>query len=262
MQGIPPELRNQIYGLVVAIPTDNRIILGRKLAQAAKKLEYDGDVREQALSTVVQHPLSMTCRQIRAEFQSGFQDAYTRSQSQSYEFVVNNFDIEQLKLFEELEHARHVKRLILVKSPTQLSRDLELAWLSKVPFKLRFQMDCNVVASAAALQNFEELCRRGERCYSIVNEENNLVLVEEFTMTFEYCDQLTGVVVESRSMTVSQAEEAFNFLARSTKGTFQWMLYKLYHRFTELLGAYKYRESQRKSRLGSIAAEPTSQLGT
>ena len=66
LQGIPPELRNQIYGLVVATPTDNRIILGRKLAQAAKKLEYDGDVREQALSAVVQHPLSMACRQIRA----------------------------------------------------------------------------------------------------------------------------------------------------------------------------------------------------
>ena len=164
-QDLPSELRNQIYGLVASTTTEKRTILGRKLAQAAKAFDHDGDVREQALAAVVQHPLSMTCRQIRAEFQSGFHDAYTRSQSQRYDLVINNFDIEQMKLFEELRHAKRTHYQSLAKSARQLYRDAELTWLSKVSIKPRFQMDQDVIASATALRDFIKSGKIGRQSY-------------------------------------------------------------------------------------------------
>lgn len=53
LQGIPAELRTEIYGLVADEPSRKPIVLGRKVAQAAKQFLFDGDIREQALSAIV-----------------------------------------------------------------------------------------------------------------------------------------------------------------------------------------------------------------
>jgi hypothetical protein len=93
--GIAPELRNFIFELIAAT-TEKRVILGRKLVQIIND-EYDGTIHGQVPSAIVQHPLSRICRQIRAEF-----DIFSHSKCQAYEFVVNNFDIQQMHLFSKL----------------------------------------------------------------------------------------------------------------------------------------------------------------
>jgi hypothetical protein len=255
LQGIPSELRNEIYGLVADETTRKPIILGRKVAQAAKQFLFNGVIREQALSTIAQHPLEMTCRQIRAEFQNGFHDDYARSQT--YEFVVDNFDFEQLKLFEELQHAKHGDRLRMVKSHDQMMRDRKLAWMSKVSFKLRFQMNRDVVASATALTKSLKLCSQGRERYSNVPDNNTFLDVDDFTVSFKYSIYLSGLTNEAETMTIAQAKEALEVLKRS-KRDWQYtvpMLVKLLARFTGLLDAHTYLESQHEDHLKTLAAE-------
>jgi hypothetical protein len=249
-RGLPSELRNQIYGLVAASTTEKRTILGHKLAQAAKAFDHDGDVREQALAAAVQHPLSMTCRQIRAEFQSGFHDVYTRSQSQRVDLVINNFDIEQMKVFEELRHAKRTQYHSLAKSPRQLRRDTELAWLSKVTIKPRFQIDQDVVASATALQNVIKSGKSRRQSYHIVNDRNDFVVLGDYAVIFRYRDLWTSVVNEAKTMTIVQAKKALKLLENSrTRGNrLESMVYQLIGRFTGLLDGHMYSESRRKER--------------
>ena len=240
-QGIPTELRTEIYGLVADEPSRKPIILGRKVAQAAKQFLFDGDIREQALSAIVQHPLEMTCRQMRAEFQTGFHVDYARSQT--YEFVVDNFDFEQLKLFEELQDAKHGDRLRAVKSQSQIMRDRKLVWMSKISIELRFQMDHNVVASATALTKSLESCRQGRERYCVY--DNHMFFNDNaFTVSLKHCTQLSGITNPAEALTIAQAKEASRVL-RKLDGKFKEpMVFKLLVRFTGLVEAYTYRESR------------------
>lgn len=95
-QGLSGEIRNMIYDFVAADGPDKRIILGRKLVEASKDNKHDGDICEQAFSALVSHPLSMSCTQIRREYLSRLRAAHTSAQL-NYDFVINNFDPEQLK---------------------------------------------------------------------------------------------------------------------------------------------------------------------
>ena len=183
LQGIPGELRNEIYGLVADDPTRKSIVLGRKVAQAAKQFQFDGDIRDQALSAIVQHSLELTCQQIRAEFQTGFRNNYARSQT--YEFVVDNFGFEQLELFEELQHAKHGDPLRAAKSRNQLDRDHNLVWMRDVSFELRFQMGHDVVASVSALANSLEMCSQGREHYTNAPKSYGFLDVNNFTVSFK-----------------------------------------------------------------------------
>ena len=255
LQGIPDELKNNIYGLVADDASRKPVILGRKVAQAAKQFLFDGDIRDQALSAIVQHPLEMTCHQIRGEFQAGFSYDYARSQT--FEFVVDNFDFEQLKLFEELQYAKYGSRLAAVKSRSQIMRDRRLTWLSGVSFTLRFQMDQNVVASATALAQFMKLCREGRECYSNMPNNYAFSVVHNFDMSFRNRDLLTGVVDHAETMTVAQATQAFEVLRQLRKdGEYQQpMIFNLLVRFTGLVDAHSYHESQDKDHFVTLAAK-------
>ena len=255
LQGILSEPRNEIYGLVAADTPQMPTILGRKVAQSARNFEYEGDIRAQALSAIVQHPLSMTTRQVRAEFQSGFNDDSARHQT--YEFVVDNFDFEQLKLFEELQHAKHGDRFRLVKSRSQMMRDRALAWLSKVSFTLRLQMDQDVVASVTTLTKSLELCSQGHQPYSNVPYSQEFLDVDDYLMIFKYRDMFSGVVDEAKTMTIAQATEAFEVLRKSREDGVHGgpMLYKLLMRFTALLDGHAYLESQQKDQLETLVAK-------
>ena len=242
LQGIPGELRNEIYGFVADDPTRKPIILGRKVAQAARQYLFDGDIREQALSAIVQHPLEMTCQQIRAEFHTGFRDNYARSQT--YEFVVDNFDFEQMKLFEELQYAKHGDPLRAVKSRSQLDRDRRLVWMRDVSFELRFQMDHDVVASVSALANSLELCSQGMERYTNVPNSYGFLNVNNFTVSFKHHTHLGGIVNPAETMTIAQAQKALKSLKELKKKCSEPMVGKLLNRFTGLLDAHAYLESQ------------------
>lgn len=273
LQGIPGEIRNHIYELVAAATTETRTILGRKLAQAVKRGDHDGDIRKQALSVTLQHPLSMTCRQIRAEF-SRFHDTFVRSKTGGFEFVVNNFDVEQMQLFEKFNRARRNAGIILVKAPTLVRRDIELSWLKRVSIKVRFQMDNKIASSAAALDDLMELCRTGKE--RDMTKEGPLPVVQDYTLALTYRDFLTGVVDTSKTVTVAQAKEVHQIFSKWQKCRYrecnlprdgsQWrakfcfchedaMLDALLTRFTSLLSAYMYRASQHKEELALLATQ-------
>ena len=241
-QGIPGELRNEIYGLIAGEPSRKPIILGRKIAQAARQFLYDGDIREQALSSIVQHPPEMTCQQIRAEFQTGFRENYARSQT--YEFVVDNFDFEQLKLFEELQYAKNGDILRAVKSQSQIMRDRNLVWMRKVSFELRFQMDHDVVASVTALANSLELCSQGMKRYSNIPDSREFLDVNDFNMSFKHRTHLGGTINPAEIMTIVQAKEALKSLRKLKMKCSEPMLQKLLVHFTGMLDSHAYLESQ------------------
>jgi hypothetical protein len=161
--GIAGELRNHIFELIAAT-TEKRVILGRKLAQIIDD-EHDGTIHDQVPSAIVQHPLSRTCRQIRAEF-----NVFSHSKRQTYEFVVNNFDIQQMHLFSKLRSE---------------SKD-EAPWLARSPMQLRFQLDHHVVLSAAALAQAMDLCKQDARQYLIGDRE--LPVMHNFLVILGYRD--------------------------------------------------------------------------
>lgn len=203
---------------------------------------FNGDIRVQALFAIVQHPLEMTSRQTRAEFQTGFHKGYARPHT--YEFVVDNFDFEQLRLFEDLQRAKHGDWFRLVKSRTQIQRDIDLKWLEDVSFALRFQMNHDVVASATTLAE------------SIKLSEHSFLDINDCAMSFVYRDLLTGVVDQTKTMTTAQATEAFAILKklREDRNSCEPIIFKLLMSFTGLLDAHSYRESPHNDDLASLAA--------
>jgi hypothetical protein len=122
--GIPNELKDDIYKLLADDPDRKPVILGRTVSRTAKQFLFDGDIRMQALFAIVRHTLEMICHQSRAGFQTGFHVDHARSQT--YEFVVDSFDFEHLKLSEELQFAKYGDCLRAVKSRSQMQRDIEL----------------------------------------------------------------------------------------------------------------------------------------
>lgn len=206
LQGVPAELRLKFYKLVAATP-EKRIILSRKFAQAVKNQECDGSLCKQAFSAIVQHPLSMTCRQIREEFQSEAHDAFSRSQCQSYDFVVNNFDMEQVRLFREFECNRRATGASWWVR-VDATRDFDVFhWLTNATVKLVFQLDRNVVSSVVVLTDLmSDLCKDdGERRSSDLLWH---AVVNDCTVLSNYRDQWTGIVDKSKTMTLQQAKEA------------------------------------------------------
>jgi hypothetical protein len=161
--GIAGELRNHTFELI-AVTTEKRVILGRKLVQIIDD-EHDGTIHGQVPSAIVQHPLSRTCRQLRAEF-----NIFSNSRSRSYEFVVNNFDIQQMHLFSKL---------------LAESKD-EAQWLARSPMQLRFQLDHHAVLSAAALAQAMALCKQDARRFLIGDRE--LPVVHNFLVILKYRD--------------------------------------------------------------------------
>jgi hypothetical protein len=93
LQGLPPELRNNIYKYVAA--SEDRFVLGKKIVCPRKATE---SLITHFHSAVALHPLAMTCRQMRDEF-TGIHLAATEPR---WVMVVNNFDLEQIEKFAEV----------------------------------------------------------------------------------------------------------------------------------------------------------------
>lgn len=94
LQTIPRELRDSIYKLVAA--TEERIVLGRRMVEARKN-DSTWSLDQCFDAAVALHPLSMTCRQFRDEFQ----DEHISAPKATWVLLVNNFDLEQLQIFND-----------------------------------------------------------------------------------------------------------------------------------------------------------------
>ncbi|GAB7335570.1 hypothetical protein MBLNU13_g07905t1 [Cladosporium sp. NU13] len=88
--GIPLELKHQIFGHLMHTGE----VSGRMFLKKHKQ-EYSGDLLLQFISSSVTNALSMTCHQLRAEFDLFLATTANRP----YVFIVNNLDPEQLLLF-------------------------------------------------------------------------------------------------------------------------------------------------------------------
>lgn len=88
--GIPLESKHQIFGHLMHMGK----VSGRMFLKKHKD-EYSGDLLLQFISASVTSALSMTCHQLRPEFDLFLATTAKRS----YVFIVNDFDTEQLLLF-------------------------------------------------------------------------------------------------------------------------------------------------------------------
>jgi hypothetical protein len=93
LQGIPPELRNKIYDRLL---TEPRNVSGCKLLKLIEQ-SRGGYFWKQFQSAIAEHPLTLTCRQMRTEFGS----VLATTPGQTYRFIVDNLDPHQLELFRE-----------------------------------------------------------------------------------------------------------------------------------------------------------------
>lgn len=93
LKGIPAEVKNQIYSLLV---TNSRDVSVRKFIKLREQ-SRGAPSWEQFRSSIVVYPLTMTCRQMRTEFGS----ILAATPIRRYCFVVNNLDPNQLALFRE-----------------------------------------------------------------------------------------------------------------------------------------------------------------
>jgi hypothetical protein len=92
------------------------------------------------------HPLSMTCKQMRAEFQ----DAHFTARNACWTLLINNFDLEQLHLFDD-----YITSGCFIR-PAGSTFDTRCQFVRSkynVTLLLRFQMDSNAVSSAKRLRD-------------------------------------------------------------------------------------------------------------
>jgi hypothetical protein len=161
LQGIPAELRNQVYELV-AIEPSTRFISGRKLVasyqtlhnQRSPKFERTSlkwyvsempmanikvpiiDAAPILPSATARHALSNASHQLRAEFRH-FEQQVSASE---YLFVLDNFDLKQMELIARL-HSRSRQRGTL-KGPAERHR---------LPHLLRDRQACRSIGTEAML---------------------------------------------------------------------------------------------------------------
>lgn len=95
--------------------TEKRIVLGRRMVEAGKSDSTD-DLDDYFNQAVALHPLSMTCRQFRDEFQ----DIHTEASEPQWTLLVNNLDLEQLRAFSD---NIQVDEYIIVSNWTTTHRD-------------------------------------------------------------------------------------------------------------------------------------------
>lgn len=231
-QGLPGELRNQIYALVAADPTNKRIILGRKLVKAFQRNRYGGDIIKQTFTALVQHPLSLTCRQIRAEYLSTLRRVPLTRAKLSYDFVINNFDPEQLQAFNEL---RSERRVVYGKP----------CCLGLFHLRLRIQLDRNVVSSALALRKNLYPSGWNERYHP--PDRLDELLGREFLMLTIYCNLFSWKMDGAKGLAIEQAKEVSEIFGypEKCKCHADPMLSALVKRLQGLLGGRVYDERER-----------------
>lgn len=228
-EGIPAELRNNIYEYVAA-DTTSRTISGWHLLKSSRKKEYDGDLEKQLLSASIMHPLSLTCHTTYTEFPLILKTTTPPADEPILylEFVVNNIDFKQLELFQRYvkEHCTSSDK----KTPAQRKK-----------ITLQFLVNSDFVRVAQRLiENramWYEFNRLGFAC-------------SNFSVLFKHGKYASASVAHENTMTVAQVVKANELLARvkqSCKGMLgqsfsddgdRVTLGKLIHRFQKMSEFY------------------------
>jgi hypothetical protein len=184
LQGIPRELRDKIYHEVAAI---DRTISVRGLLKSYRQGKHNGDLWKQFQSFVAGHPLSMTCRQMRTELDPIF----ANTAGATYHFVVDNFDLEQLALY---------NRFVCTYCFRPRISDTNFPPLLYKEVGLRLKLDCNVFESTHIFCN---VLASQRHCYAFTPESLSSI------MSVSVCD-LTSM----SSMTEAQAKRTRGMLRR------------------------------------------------
>jgi hypothetical protein len=169
LQGLPRELRDQIYEHLAE--TEERIVLGWRFLQIWEDRDAALALDDCFDSAVALHPLSMTCKQMRAEFQN----IHFTATKARWTLSVDNFNLDQLELF-----GYYIDSGSFIEDITWMSGKACMSSRSvyNVDLALRFQMDENAAGSAAELcglllsndrDNYDTM-RAVQRCTSIVAE--------------------------------------------------------------------------------------------
>lgn len=213
LQGIPPELRAIIYKYA-ATNDEKRIVLGRKLVKEPHNTldSHNLDIADRFFSAVAQHPLSMTCRQIRAEFLPQFQTLFSQTPGQSYDLIVNNFDLEQLAVG------------TICKATLDCMR---------VPMTLRCQMDSDIVNSVEAMRQAFSLSNYDYPTNALPVPRNM-----NFLVLLNYRNHWSGDLIKSKTMSRGRARWVKGVVAdlRARMDTSDhWKFLRLFQRFEKLL---------------------------
>lgn len=140
---LPGELRNRIYEYLAG--DEDRIVLSRRFVEARRN-NSPQTLHESFEASIALHPLSMTCKLFREEFQQ----VHVEASEPYWKLVVNNFDLEQLKIFRDFIQDGDFIKVVEVYGME------EEQWPFNVPVynrnvSLRFQMDNGALSSALAL---------------------------------------------------------------------------------------------------------------
>jgi hypothetical protein len=184
LQGIPRELRDKIYHEVAAV---GRTVSVWGLLKSYRQGKHNGDLWKQFQSFIVGNPLSMTCRQMRTELEPVF----ANTAGATYHFVVDNFDLEQLALY---------NRFVCTYCFRSRISDTNFPPLLYKEVGLRLKLDCNVSESA---QIFCDVLASQRHCYAFTPESLSSI------MSVSVCD-----VTSEASMTEAQAKRTRGMLRR------------------------------------------------
>ena len=169
LQGLPRELRDQIYEQLAE--TEERIVLGWRFLQVWEHGDVSLSLDDCFDSAVALHPLSMTCKQMPADFQY----IHFTATKARWTLSVNNFKLDQLELFGYyIDSGSFIEDITWMSSKACMSSRP----VYNVDLAFRFQMDENAAGSAAELcglvlssdrDNYDTM-RVVQRCTSITAE--------------------------------------------------------------------------------------------
>jgi hypothetical protein len=185
LQGIPRELRDKIYHQIAIV---DRTIPVRRLLKSHRQGKHNGDLWKQFQPfATAAHPLSTTCRQMRTELGPLF----ANTAGATYRFVVDNFDMEQLALYN-----RFVRTYCF---PSRIS-DTKFPPLLYEEVALRLKLDCNIFQS---VQIFCEALSSQRHRYGFTPESLSSI------MLVSTCD-----LISEASVTEAQAKRTRGMLRR------------------------------------------------
>jgi hypothetical protein len=201
LQTLPRELRDMIYDYVAA--DEEHIVLGRRMVEA-RRANSTWTLDKCFNEAVALHPLSMTCRQFRDEFQG----VHFSAPDPRWILVVNNFNLEQLQIFSDwIQSEEYVKVL-----GHYDSWDPPGWWDQSEPLydqnvSLRLQMDESVTLSASDLCEHVYFEQRGDAPSSLADSDATEKWLGIPEISTQYVPRTTAPVANRKSMTLKQAKD-------------------------------------------------------
>lgn len=201
-----------IYEYLAA--TEDRIVLGRRMVEAVKSdsTEDLDDCFEQATAL---HPLSMTCHQFRDEFQ----EVHTEATEPLWILLVNNFDLEQLRIFSEYIA---MDESIIASNVYDEEFDPCNFPDYEPDISLRFQMDDRALMSATNFCHNVYFDCKGAAPESLTDYAAEYKILSVAEIVTEYVPRTTTGKKKERSLKLEEAQRIETML-RALRGKVEGM---------------------------------------